>query len=401
MPYQPLSISRIHESDEKAHLFTTYLSFLQYNAFAKCARNGISRRIAKLPADQKNFLPKSLSQFSQESKDRDDIIKDAEICNQFFLNSMLKYGRNYKYKRCCFGPLAQQWVSDDNMSKVSSVLKSITRDWSAYGLKERNMSYKPIIFAINKYLPLSLCLENTPRICIPGAGLGRLAWETWMMGYRVQGNELSLYMLLASDFILNGGLNPNKNFAICPWLMDTRNVFMGKDPANKVYIPDIDQEELIKKNKFVLTHEFSMIGGDFVFVYSDLKEYLMWDCVVCCFFLDTAPCVIEYFKVIYNMLNIHGYLIHFGPLHYHWSGVQTRPDDLDISTNHTSNLKVDRRYLDSIDICWEDVKEIVLNIGFTLIEEKLWCPAKYASNVNSFLSLDYNCIFFVARKEKL
>lgn len=41
-------------------------------------------------------------------------------------------------------------------------------------------------------------------VCIPGAGLGRLAFECAKRGYRSQGNEWSVYMLLASNLVLNG-----------------------------------------------------------------------------------------------------------------------------------------------------------------------------------------------------
>jgi len=40
-------------------------------------------------------------------------------------------------------------------------------------------------------------------VLIPGAGLGRLAYEVALLGYSCQGNEVSLFMLLTSNFILN------------------------------------------------------------------------------------------------------------------------------------------------------------------------------------------------------
>ena len=38
---------------------------------------------------------------------------------------------------------------------------------------------------------------------VPGAGLGRLAFEIARCGYSCQGNEFSLFMLFASNFVLN------------------------------------------------------------------------------------------------------------------------------------------------------------------------------------------------------
>ena len=41
------------------------------------------------------------------------------------------------------------------------------------------------------------------RVLVPGAGLGRLAWDIATLGFACQGNEFSHYMLLSSYFILN------------------------------------------------------------------------------------------------------------------------------------------------------------------------------------------------------
>ena len=41
------------------------------------------------------------------------------------------------------------------------------------------------------------------RILVPGAGLGRLAFDLAQEGFSAEGAEFSYFMLLASDFILN------------------------------------------------------------------------------------------------------------------------------------------------------------------------------------------------------
>lgn len=41
------------------------------------------------------------------------------------------------------------------------------------------------------------------NILVPGAGLGRLAWEIARLGYTCQGNEWSFFMLFSSHFVLN------------------------------------------------------------------------------------------------------------------------------------------------------------------------------------------------------
>ncbi len=41
------------------------------------------------------------------------------------------------------------------------------------------------------------------QVLVPGAGLGRLAFEIARRGFNCQGNEFSLFMLFASNFVLN------------------------------------------------------------------------------------------------------------------------------------------------------------------------------------------------------
>lgn len=44
---------------------------------------------------------------------------------------------------------------------------------------------------------------STVYVLVPGAGLGRLAFELAKHGYCCQGNEWSLFMLFGSNFVLN------------------------------------------------------------------------------------------------------------------------------------------------------------------------------------------------------
>lgn len=106
------------------------------------------------------------------------------------------------------------------MEKVKTTIKQFYRDWSAEGETERESCYKPIIDEIKKRFPSSQCEPSEVSVLVPGAGLGRLAWEIAHLGmspcvssvvtqpsipsgYQCQGNEFSMYMLFGSHFILN------------------------------------------------------------------------------------------------------------------------------------------------------------------------------------------------------
>ena len=104
--------------------------------------------------------------------------------------------------------------ADQAQDKVRSTLRSLVRDWSSEGAAERSKCYTPCLEALEKYFPQpSTSTEgagdeivrprNEVRVLVPGCGLARLAMEVAAKGFRCEGNEFSVYMLLASNFILN------------------------------------------------------------------------------------------------------------------------------------------------------------------------------------------------------
>lgn len=55
-----------------------------------------------------------------------------------------------------------------------------------------------------------------------GAGLGRLCLELTNLGFEVQGNEFSYYMLLTSSFILNNSQRAQQ-WTVFPWMHSNCN----------------------------------------------------------------------------------------------------------------------------------------------------------------------------------
>ena len=58
--------------------------------------------------------------------------------------------------------------------------------------------------------------------------------------------------------------------------------------------------------------DFSMAAGEFLEVYGDQRAE--WDSVVTCFFIDTAPIVMEYLELLYDLIRPGGYWINLGTL---------------------------------------------------------------------------------------
>jgi carnosine N-methyltransferase len=336
-----------------------------------------------------------------------------------------------------------QYPSDSQMAKVSSALKSLVRDWSKEGQTEREQAYRPLLDLAQQYVPMphrrhsepaaasssslsraaataassssasSSSIRPPPRLCVPGAGVGRLALELAALGYEVQGNELSLHMLLASDFILNGGVaTPKQPMRISPYLLETRNVHSATDTTRAIVIPDVDPYSLLVQEENGSSGgggdgapaprppppEFSMAAGEFVSIYSAPREKEKWNGVVACFFLDNAPCVVEYLQVMYDMLLPGGVLLHFGPLLWHWSGPAYRPDDASVADYQDRYHHLDPKYMSSVDLCWEDVQAVLANIGFEVVESTTGQTANYTGDPRSMMCVEYKCLQFVARK---
>jgi hypothetical protein len=160
------------DMEEMAHLEKVCNSFRHFATFAKCARSGQTRRVQALPASQRRFLPPSMIPGSTEAKARQHLCHEAEIRNQFFFDSMLRYAQmpnSQDLVREQQTGKPMEWSSDDDISKVSSVLKSLARDWSTDGQAERETCYRPILDAVKSYLPQQS--DKPPsRIVVPGAG---------------------------------------------------------------------------------------------------------------------------------------------------------------------------------------------------------------------------------------
>ena len=89
-------------------------------------------------------------------------------------------------------------VATEKLTRIPKV-----RDWSAEGKEERERCYGPILEALRARVPTAGKPQNSVKVLLPGAGLGRLVWEVARAGYAAQGCEVSFFMLIASNFILN------------------------------------------------------------------------------------------------------------------------------------------------------------------------------------------------------
>lgn len=124
------------------------------------------------------------------------------------------------------------------------------------------------------------------RVLVPGAGLGRLAWDVAHLGFACQGNEFSHYMLLSSFFILNR-TNAIDVHTIYPYVHSFSNVPDHSAMLKPITFPDVLPSDLPKGV------DFSLVAGDFEEIYGgepdeDEPQSGQWDAIMTCFFIDTV-----------------------------------------------------------------------------------------------------------------
>mmetsp|Transcript_15439 Transcript_15439/g.25304 ORF Transcript_15439/g.25304 Transcript_15439/m.25304 type:complete len:437 (-) Transcript_15439:2766-4076(-) len=433
-------MSNNDKKEEELHFQQVCASYQQYATYHQVTEQGVTHRRERLLSymntveDGEPSVASILQQtFSQEQMEKSNqkVLKSL-IRNQFMLDNVLKHAgamtsQEVLQNRNQFPRdfEVDWWASEEQISKIDSVLKSIYRDWSNEGKEERSVVYDKLLGALEKYLPNGTNDRGPPRVAVPGSGLGRLAYEIYSKGYSSQGSDFSLPMLLASDFILNGCTN--RKFTISPWIHETKNVKSLEDRLRSVVVPDVDVVAAVElSNNGEQVPEFSMLAGEFLSLYSHFLpgnrcvvdderqegSVEKFNAVVCSFFIDTAPSFPHYLVTIYHMLARGGLFVSIGPLMWHWSGHGALlPSDLDGAKNESNvqgdfiNAKhkqrtehLDRRYLQSVDFTWEEVKALIVNCGFEILEEEIDIKTRYTSDALSMKKVDYDCVFFVARK---
>ena len=352
---------------ERQHLFEVVVAFLEYSKFAGLEIERRWLHLCRLPQKYARLLPpQSLAPSLRQHR-------EAIRANQVFLNAvvqgvdeiapadgMVALAMEQLAQHAAAAP-REVLTSRANISKIHATLHSCMREWSQDGATERAVCFDVILDALTEFLPVTSANRHKQKVLVPGAGLGRLPLEIVHRGYACQGNEFSYFMLLTSNFLLNH-VEEAGMFDLHPFVDQSCNIKKTGDNVREIKVPDVCPAKLLWREgdregdeegdeegetgapengkveegeegreggelgqhhpsssspSSVLQPDFSMTAGEFVEVYADQKE--CWDAVVTCFFLDTAPIVLEYIEAIHRLLRPGGVWVNFGPLLYHWA----------------------------------------------------------------------------------
>ncbi len=326
------------------------------------------KEVEKMKNDFKSIGDKYLNYLSFNYLTRINKIKEGILLNEKFILSIIsKYCDNYTKKNIIF-------TSDKRLiefNKLKSTLKLFIRDWTIEGKKERDITYDPIISEIKKYFSLKKNYKPMNKILVPGAGLCRLAFEIGKLGFEIDTIEVSYYMIICSNFILNSNLKKNQ-YKIQPLIHSFNCLKKENDPFQIFNIPDENINDIMNNNNY---GKINIIPGDFILSYKNKNN--IYDGIITCFFLDTANNIIQFIEIIYNILKKNGIWINFGPLLYHFHNISNEV---------------------SIELSWEEIKKIIVKFGFDIINEKM-IDSTYSSIEDRLKTTIYTNIFFTAIKK--
>ncbi|KAI9741747.1 MAG: hypothetical protein M1834_000133 [Cirrosporium novae-zelandiae] len=329
-------------------------------------------------------------------------------------------------------------------SKSRTTVAQFYRDWSAAGIHERNVCYRPLLLDLIHEFPAS-SRRSEIQVLVPGAGLGRLLFEVCRLGFSAEGNDISYHALLASNWALNvmegpytlfpfvsgftnqisrrenkGQLQCVKIPDICPGIELTRledssspNPNIKEDPPSTDVNTKTTEKPAPTPQTQLLDGQkggtMSMTAADFVSAYSSPTNRSRYAVVLTSFFIDTLPNVLRAIECVHNVLVPGGIWANVGPLMWHFDGAGVHP----IGQNEKLKMKVKKdedwgslgiAEAGCVELTDEEVLECVARMGFVVESHEVSGAEDgdgrtgYIGDSESMLVQEYRVSHWVARK---
>ena len=107
---------------------------------------------------------------------------NAVVSGAIYRLATTRHGANLKDKNTSVDSAAvDMYVGVEDHAKVREALKHFVRDWSKEGRRERHQAFGLVLDTL-KRLESEVGQRRERRVVVPGAGLGRLAWEISQLG---------------------------------------------------------------------------------------------------------------------------------------------------------------------------------------------------------------------------
>ncbi|RHZ82917.1 hypothetical protein Glove_103g29 [Diversispora epigaea] len=375
----PDSVEKEIVEQEAKHFRKVLNTFALYKKHALSANNRRRNDYHSLTERHKTLIPDYLERLNNIDK---AISKNYNVLKQIMIDSIL-FDREGEEQVDMKDINSNNLITEDDkdsknsqitefdMDKLRSTIKQFVREWALEGQPERDSTFKPLLETlIDFYKEIPIEERSSINVLVPGAGLGRLAFDIVSRGFSCQGNEFSFYMLLSSHFILNR-IEKIHQYEIYPFIHSFSNIVSVDDQLKPIHIPDVLPSNIPRDANF------SMVAGDFVEVYMSDQHIGQWDCIVTCFFIDTAKNILEYIEIFHRILKSGGLWINIGPLLYHY---ENSPGEM------------------SIELSLDQVKKVAKDFGFQFQDEKT-IKTTYTTNPDGMLKYLYECAFWTCIKK--
>ena len=218
-----------------------------------------------LPQRQQEVLSAPPIRYLEMLEQLDTAIEhNAQLAEAIFRHSIEAFGIDPVFLK---GEAWLDAVTANDIDKVRSTLKQFYRDWSAEGAGERAACYAPVMAELERrYGHLGAAEKGSVLVLVPGAGLGRLAYDIAVAGYTSQGNENSYHQLMASNYVLNCTTHSNQH-TLHPFYSSFSNHRSRANHLRAVEIPEVHPATLLAAA--TTDDRFSMAAGDFVNAYNN------------------------------------------------------------------------------------------------------------------------------------
>lgn len=261
-------------------------------------------------------------------------------------------------------------AASGDLGRVRETLKHFVRDWSAEGAQERAAILEPLLDALRLVPPER---RAGTRVLVPGAGLGRLAWEISQLGFDTTANELSAFMTLALRFLLSPDTTQHaEQHTIHPYAY-----WFSHQRSNDALFRPVSFPDTVPR----LGDRLQLIAGDF------LTHRGTYDVVATLFFIDTSLNVLATLEHIYELLRPGGTWINLGPLLWP-GGAQAR---VELSLDEVLRLA----RMIGFEIEGEDGRPVEAD---ALRRRTVRC--EYTGDTQAMMKYMYDAEFWVARKPK-
>ena len=304
-------------------------------------------------------------------KDKIEKVKNGIQLNQLFYNKVASlYSEDFNHITYTKEEYEQNRVFEEYLIR-GFFMSCLMRDWTLESKPERDNNYGNVLKEVKKYFNFDdkiLMKTKNFKALVPGTGCSRMAFELAKRGFDVEVNDFCFIYILCDDYLFN--YSHKNEFQFCPSIHSFTNNYSESSIIKRYSFPDVDIREELEKNE---AKPITFIKGDFLLKYKGIKN--KYDLIVTLFFIDVSKNIIEYVEIMHDLLKKGGIWVNLGCLDYYFS-----------------------RYHISIDLTWDELRQVILNYDFD-IKNEVTEFVPYGVKVGSMVSDSYGTVLFTAVKK--